>query len=152
MAGARAGAISRPTGLGGLVRGIGAGLRALLGRLAGPLALLAPTELGDGTVKLNHYTNEDGRVGIRIDGIIGTSVDGNAYVTPDIYTSGAEAQARLALRNRPTGYWQVPRENIEAISHSGPVVGTDGQPVGGWEIAVPHPIRIDGASWIEIGP
>jgi hypothetical protein len=46
---------------------------------------------------INHYTDSEGYKGI--------PKDGYAYFTPDIYGSGKKAKSRLALRNKPIGFF-----------------------------------------------
>jgi hypothetical protein len=54
---------------------------------------------------INHYTDIDGYTGILKDEFVKAGEDGYAYFTPDIYFSGKKAKSRLALRNKPIGYF-----------------------------------------------
>ena len=54
---------------------------------------------------INHYTDSDGYKGIPKDGYVQKSEDGYAYFTPDIYGSGKKAKSRLALRDKPIGFF-----------------------------------------------
>lgn len=54
---------------------------------------------------INHYTDIDGYKRIPPSGYVRESKDGYAYFTPDIYVSGTKAKSRLALRNKPIGYF-----------------------------------------------
>jgi hypothetical protein len=40
--------------------------------------------------------------------VIRPSDDGNVYLTHDVYSNGADAQAGLNLSNTPTGYFEIP--------------------------------------------
>ena len=154
--GTRAGtadSLPRPVDLGDIGRGVVGGLRWLGSRLLGTLGVFVPTrELGDGTLPYRHYTNEKGYRGIQADRVIIPSPDDNVYLTRDIYTSGADAQNLLALRNTPTGYWRIPSMNIRESSGPWPVTSTDEWAGGGTEIRVPYPVSVEGADWIRIGP
>jgi hypothetical protein len=54
---------------------------------------------------INHYTDIDGYKRIPPSGYVRESKDGYAYFTPDIYVSGTKAKSRLAMRNKPIGYF-----------------------------------------------
>ncbi len=122
-------------------------------RIFGPVAsLIGLDDVIQRNAYLNHYTTEAGRVGILRDEIIMRSSDGNVYLTPDLYVSGAEAQARLSLSQQPTGYFSVPLENINSVSGQGVVQPLNGQPGGGIEILVPHDVSTRRSRWYPIGP
>ena len=105
---------------------------------------------------LNHYTTEAGFVGITQSGFIRPSADGNVYLTTDIYGSGTQAQAQLALRYRPVGYFAIPERNARPYSPPRQVdpitAGPDypAQPGGGTELLASHPVSIEGAKFVEI--
>ena len=54
---------------------------------------------------INHYTDIDGYKLIPPSGYVQKTDDGYAYFTPDIYGSGKKAKSRLALRNKPIGFF-----------------------------------------------
>lgn len=87
-----------------------------------------------GEVVLRHYTHDAGKEGIEATGTISAGSDGRVYFTEDVYARASDAQAKLALPRRPTGYFEVP---VEAISNpSGPqrVLPNYGQPGGGTQV------------------
>jgi len=75
---------------------------------------------------LRHYTTDDNAAGIERDGEIRPSADGNVYVTTDIYTNGADAQAGLKLTNTPTGYFEIPSDSVPNAQGPYPVAGGTG--------------------------
>lgn len=141
---------------------IGAGTRQGLSAIfATPLAaagtffgtVLYPSELGDGSDPLfYHYTDEAGRAGISRTGTILPSDDGFVYLTPTVYTSGTDAQAELALRRTPTGYFPLPRSTLPGLTPAGTVPPSNGQPGGGEQFVVPGPVPVDPTRWIPIKP
>ena len=96
---------------------------------------------------LNHYTTAQGYLGIMRDQQIQLGPDLNIYVTPDMYSTGAQAQQALQLRIKPIGYFSIPTQNIAPMSLLGPVPGGTGT-----QIMVDHPISIEGAQWIPLPP
>jgi RHS repeat-associated protein len=115
--------------------------------------LLYPSELGDGSDPLfYHYTNETGRAGISELGVILSSDDNLVYLTPTVYRSGTTARAELALRQTPTGYFQLPRSSLPGLTPAGTVPPGNGQPGGGQQFVVPGPVPVDPTRWIPIEP
>lgn len=107
---------------------------------------------GDTTQYVYHYTTAAGYAGISASGMILPSADGYTYVTPNVYSSGQQAQSSLALRQAPIGYFAVPVSNIPPSALPPSVVEPYyGQPGGGIEIKVPSPVSTDGGYWQEIG-
>lgn len=75
---------------------------------------------------VRHYTGDDGARGIERDGLIRPSEDGNVYLTTDIYSNGADAQAGLNLSQTPTGYFEIPLDRIPNAQGPFPVDGGTG--------------------------
>ncbi|MEJ1390549.1 MAG: hypothetical protein RPU34_06595 [Candidatus Sedimenticola sp. (ex Thyasira tokunagai)] len=137
---------------GGAVGGFGKWLGKLGRKLFGPLGTLLETDdIVRRNAYLNHYTTDLGREGIVYDGVIRRSPDGNVYLTPDLYSSGAQAQAQLSLSSTPVGYFSVPMSNIHSVSSHGVVDPWAGQPGGGYEVKVPHDVSTENSRWYPIG-
>lgn len=98
----------------------------------------------------NHYTTSAGYAGITESGIILPSADGYVYLTPDRYNTGGDAQARLALRYTPVGYFRIPSRNTFPILAPEEVRRANNQPGGGTEVRAPHTVSIQGATWVPI--
>jgi RHS repeat-associated protein len=75
---------------------------------------------------VRQYTGDDGARGIERDGLIRPSEDGNVYLTTDIYSNGADAQAGLNLSQTPTGYFEIPLDRIPNAQGPFPVDGGTG--------------------------
>lgn len=78
--------------------------------------------------------------------------DGHVYVTPDQYGRGGEAQQRLALPRTPIAYVEIPEERLYSLSRARKVAPHFGQPGGGREQYVEHPVDAEGLTWQEIAP
>lgn len=78
--------------------------------------------------------------------------DGRVYVTPDEYEGGGEARPPLALPRTPIAYLEIPEERLYGLSRPREVASHFGQPGGGREQYVEHPVDAEGLSWQEIGP
>jgi hypothetical protein len=103
-----------------------------------------------GDVVLRHYTDEAGKEGIETTGTISPGPDGRVYFTEDAYRRASDAQAKLALPRRPTGYFEVP---VEAIANpSGPqrVLPDYGQPGGGTQVWITRRIDAEGSLWVAL--
>ena len=74
--------------------------------------ILTPGNEGPSAFYINHYTGTDGKAGILRSGYVRQSPDGYAYFTKDVYVSGAKAKSRLALRNKPTGFFIFNEDEI----------------------------------------
>lgn len=157
---AHAGAAAAGAATGGFADAVWAGVRGATMTVVGAAGVATDAVIvglstllrGDTTQYINHYTDAAGYTGITRDGVIRQSIDGNVYLTPDVYGSGSMAQARLALSTTPMGYFKVPVQNVGAVSSYGEVSSANGQPGGGYEVKVPRPVSIEGATWVSIGP
>jgi RHS repeat-associated protein len=87
---------------------------------------LADTVADDEAEVVRHYTGELGALGIERDASIRTSADGIVYLTTDVYSNGADAQAGLNLDNAPTGYFEIPSDRILGAEGPYPVPGGSG--------------------------
>lgn len=101
---------------------------------------------------LRHYTDEDGRSGIEASGVIRRGPDGRVFLTRDVYSSGREAQLSLALARRPTGFFDVPEDRLVGLSEERVVSAHHGQPGGGREAFVEHPVDASGLRWEAMEP
>ncbi|TDB85784.1 hypothetical protein E1264_20055 [Actinomadura sp. KC216] len=73
---------------------------------------------------LYHYTDYAGRAAIRFSERIlpVAEGEGSIYLSPDGYTSAAEARSKLAMtRANPTGYFKIPMERIRNAIGPAPV-------------------------------
>lgn len=77
----------------------------LLARIFKLVEAISPANEGPSAFYINHYTNAVGRKGIVASGFVKETKDGYAYFTKDIYDSGAKAKSKLALRNKPIGFF-----------------------------------------------
>jgi len=93
-----------------------------------------------------------GREGIEMSGLILPGRNGRVYVTPDEYDTADEAQRRLALHRRPTGYFEVPRARLSGLSEPEEVHPHNGQPGGGREQYVDHAVDASRLPWHEVEP
>ena len=84
---------------------------------------------------VRHYTTDEGAAGIRAQGSIQPSADGNTYLTPDSYADGPSAQAGLNLDKTPTGYFELPTP--PGSPPPTPVAGGTGT-----EIPIPGPVPL----------
>jgi hypothetical protein len=84
---------------------------------------------------LRHYTTDEGAAGIKAQGRILPSSDGNTYLTPDSYEDGPSAQAGLNLDRTPTGYFELPAPSGSPAPT--PVVGGTGS-----EVPIPGPVPL----------
>ena len=79
------------------------------------------------------------------DGLLNPGANsGKIWLTPDEYTDGLTARARLALDKTPDGYFEIPRGNVLNPSAPGPVGSWGGEPGGGTEITTRSPIDVGG--------
>ena len=84
---------------------------------------------------INHYTDIKGYTGILKDGYVQATPDGYAYFTPDIYFSGKKAKSRLALRNKPIGYFIFNMDNFTSgFEPPRKITPYNNEPGGGIEI------------------
>jgi RHS repeat-associated protein len=90
--------------------------------------------------ELRHYTTADRAAEIIQDGVINPSGDGKTYLTPDEYTDGPTAQAKLAMRTEPEGYLSVPKP--PGAPSPTVVEGNQFGPGGGLEVPVPGEVPI----------
>ena len=88
---------------------------------------------GSGPKVLHHYTTFDSADKISKGGTIKVGASGKIWLTPDVYTSGVEARANLALNKTPDGYFPVPVERLANLSGPTPVEPAGGEPGGGTE-------------------
>ncbi|MGI8426259.1 MAG: hypothetical protein ACR2FO_04110 [Actinomycetota bacterium] len=99
---------------------------------------------------LHHYTDEVGKSAIMRTGYLLPGIDGRLYLTAESISSAAEAQARLALSRRPSGYFEISELLVNDIGHPDPVPPKYGQPGGGQEQFVTRAIAATELSWIEL--
>jgi RHS repeat-associated protein len=126
------------------------GLRAL-GEMAMVLSLSGDTPQEQ--LYLNHYTNAAGYSGIEKDQeIIPSPSTGYVFLTPQLYSSGLQAQQMLALSTTPIGYFTIPIENVGNFNPPTLVQPYNGQPGGGLEIKVNHAVPITNSPWTTIKP
>lgn len=126
--------------------GVGSLWNRFLGVFSLPLSLTGDTQRVD---TVFHYTTEAGYEGITVSGAIRPSADGNVYVTPLLHLSGSDAQAKLALSMMPIGYFVIPKADVLPAGPPGHVQPWNGQPGGGIEIKVPHPVPIKNAVFVR---
>jgi hypothetical protein len=101
-------------------------------------------------VALRHYTDDVGKEGIEMSGSIDPGRDGHVYLTAEEYESAAEAMQRLALPRLPFGYYEIPEDRLQALSEPSQVEPRHGQPGGGTEQYVTHPIDASDLRWIPL--
>lgn len=141
-----------PAATAGAAAGEGA---AAASELAGPLAIIGMVlSLGGDTPKnkgitLRHYTDEAGYAGIMHDGEIQPR-NGFVWLTPDYYSSAADAQAKLALSSRPIGYFSVNSNNLILTGSPTTVQPANGQPGGGTEVTTAKPISVSQTAWTPL--
>lgn len=99
---------------------------------------------------LRHYTDAVGKEGIEMAGYIDPGLDGRVYVTADEYESAGEAMRKLALPRRPAGCYVIPRDRLLGLSKPSKVGPRHGQPGGGAEQHVTHPIDAASLRWIPL--
>lgn len=106
---------------------------------------VAAEDAGDaGSGVLRHYTTQEAADAISKSGVIRPgAASGKIWLTPDEYSTGAEAQARLALNKTPDGYFEVPAERVQDPSAPSTVEPYYGQPGGGTEITTEYPISVE---------
>lgn len=124
----------------------GAGLR-LLGVFGALLSLAGDTPQN---LYLYHFTNDVGYQGIIVDRIIVPGPDGYVYLTPTPYQSSTYAQQQLSMSRTPAGYFQIPTNDVGPFNPPTIVQPANGQPGGGLETRVPHPVSIENALWIPL--
>ncbi|WP_235357454.1 RHS repeat-associated core domain-containing protein [Arsukibacterium sp. MJ3] len=109
----------------------------------------------DDTIKrnsyLHHYTTNEFKALIDESGYImpGKST-GKIWLTPDVYNTGVDARAGLALDKTPNGYYKIPLTNIPPPSYIGTVIPDNGQLGGGREVIVTSPVSVKNAKWVNI--
>ena len=103
----------------------------------------------DGDAVVRHYTTTEAAKAITKTGAIRRSSDGKVYLTPDEYTNGVTAQARLALTRTPDGYFEVPMCRVKCPSGPSTVPANNGQPGGGLEITTQQPVDATGLRFLQ---
>jgi hypothetical protein len=99
---------------------------------------------------LRHYTTSAAAENILKEGAIKPgAASGRVWLTPDTYVSGAEAQARLALKTTPDGYFEVPMCRVRCASSPSPVQPIPGQPGGGVEVTTPFKVPVGDLPFIK---
>ena len=132
---------------------IGAALGAVGRFLSTPFRAFATAlELADRLNGFYHFTGPAGYLGITSEGVILPSADGFVYLTPVPYVSGSMAQQQLSLRNTPTVRFNIPASAVKGALGPFTVAPAYGQPGGGIEYKVPHPVSTRGATSTPIDP
>lgn len=131
---------------------LGAEAGAAAGETAGEAAASEGGSLAEDAAgqTFRHYTDEVGRAGIQREGSIAPGADGRVYVTTDDYASGEAAQAGLALRRTPTGYFEIPAGRLPGLEGPYVVDPANGQPGGGVEYWVEQAVEADGLTWVAL--
>ena len=127
-------------------------LLRLLSRLLNLASLiLTPGNEGSSAFYINHYTGTRGKAGILRSGYVRQSEDGYAYFTKDVYDSGTRAKSRLALNDKPTGFFIFNEDEMggffEPPRKVKPAFGEKG---GGIEIRHRGDAYYDSWRWIPI--
>jgi hypothetical protein len=115
---------------------------------------LAKTNAGAGEKVLFHYTDDVGRAGIRRDGVIKawpTPEGPRAYISPTRYSDGLSAQADLAMKRTPTGFFEVPASRIDNLQGPYRVQPRYGQPGNGLECWTACDIDAANLVWHRLG-
>jgi hypothetical protein len=100
---------------------------------------------------INHYTDSDGYTGILKDVYVEATPDGYAYFTPDIYFSGKKAKSRLALRNKPIGYFIFNMDNFTSgFEPPRKITPYNNEPGGGIEIRHRGDAYFADYTWITV--
>jgi RHS repeat-associated protein len=100
-----------------------------------------------GSGALRHYTTDAAAEAISKSGSLEPGATGETWLTPDQYSSGAEAQAKLALNKTPDGYYDIPACRVNCASGPSTVERAYGQPGGGTEYTTRSPISVRGLSF-----
>jgi len=108
----------------------------------------AAEDVGGGVVR--HYTTDAAAQSISKEGVLRPGASGKTWLTPDRYSSGAEAQAKLALNKTPDGYYEIPMCRVQCPSAPSTVEPLFGQP-GGIEITTEWPIDVSDLPFISFG-
>jgi hypothetical protein len=105
-------------------------------------AVAAGDKAASATVR--HYTTSKAAEAIAGEGYIRPGSQGKVWLTPDRYATAEEAQARLALENKPEGYFEIPASRVREPSALSRVAAKHGWPGGGWEVTTSYRINVTG--------
>jgi hypothetical protein len=126
---------------------------AALGLVAAPTDISETSDLTDedGNPKhVYHFTNDTGKRGISATGTLLPGASGRVYFSAIPYGTAAQAQSALALPRTPSGYFAVPRGNINGPLTWAAVGPNFGQPGGGMEASFPGAVSLEGADWFPL--
>jgi hypothetical protein len=132
--------------------GLASGIAALL---AAPAEVSETSDLLDDRGEprfLYHFTNDTGKRGISSMGIVLPGASGLVYFSALPYSNATQAQSALSLPRSPTGYFMIPRGNVQGHVNWNVVAPNFGQPGGGLEAAHQGAVPLTGASWVPFGP
>lgn len=123
----------------------------VLGTLAlGSMLLLSGDTKQSNGLTFRHYTTRAGYQGIVESGAIMPGPSGFSWFTTDIYTTGAKAQAYLALRQTPVGFFSVNSKNLVLNGPPMIVQPNYGQPGGGTEVTTSFPVPVGPEDWTPL--
>ncbi len=144
--------ISYGLGVAGSAVGILAGGEALAGaKVAEGYSGVSAADSG-GAGFLRHYTTDSAAESISKSGTIKPGIaNGKIWLTTDEYATGTDAQAGLALRTTPDGYYEIPICRVRCAFGPSPVEPDFPYPGGGSEITTTYPIDVSNLPFLRFG-